>query len=61
MQEQNFPAYLQDEVFRHLQISYLNLVGTDEKKLWDDLPKDLHQEIVNFMYSFLGFFYKKVW
>ena len=50
MHEHVFPKSLQDEILRHEQIKFLHLNGIDEKQVWKDLPKDLHQEIVNFLY-----------
>lgn len=51
MWDKNFPKLLQDDIGRHEELRFHHLDGIDEKNVWKNLPKDLHQEIVNFLYG----------
>ena len=51
MCQNKFPTQLQDEIKRHEKIKFHHLDGLDEKMAWKNLPKDLHQAVVNCIYG----------
>lgn len=51
MWDNHFPRELQDNIARHEKIKFHHWDGIDEKNVWKNLPKDLHQAIVNFLYG----------
>jgi CRP-like cAMP-binding protein len=51
MCDNHFPKELQDNIARHEKIKFHHLDGIDEKMVWKNLPKDLHQAVVNFLYG----------
>lgn len=51
MCDNHFPKELQDNIARHEKIKFHHMDGIDEKMVWKNLPKDLHQAVVTFLYG----------